>query len=120
MKIPSIFFFLSVHASVLPSFLPVLTSITVLTTLYGLSEIRLPTVMGKYWLTLELFIEHLLCAKHCAKADNNCMDYCCFPAETEVWTGKGTCLEVDSCQVMDSEFNPEPLTPKPMFLSAVC
>lgn len=66
---------------------------------YSLSEIRFSMVMVKYWLIL---IEHLLRAKHCAKADNNCMDSCYYPEETETWT----CPEVDRYQMVDTEFNP--------------
>lgn len=66
---------------------------------YSLSEIRFSKVMVKYWLIL---IEHLLHAKQCAKADNNCMDSCSYPEETET----RTCPEVDRYQMVDTEFSP--------------
>lgn len=47
------------------------------------------------------------------------MDSRSSPEDTEAWTGQGTCLQGDIYQVMDSEFNPESLTLKPMFLTAV-
>lgn len=62
---------------------------------YSPSEIRTPILTVKYWL---IFLEHLQCAKHCAKVDDICIDECLYLENTEAWTGKGTCLEVDSYQ----------------------